>query len=138
MSLASRRCRCGFNPRRESAVVQHSTLGEFSPPVPNFLHQIFHDPVRAGFSACPKDNAKYFIFMSSVKEIESAISKLPRNDLTELESWFAEFTADAWDRQIEDDARSGRLDVFYQRLQKENGGEPDVPLNEVLDKEKLS
>jgi hypothetical protein len=76
--------------------------------------------------------------MSSVKEIESAISKLPRNDLTELESWFAEFTADAWDRQIEDDARSGRLDVFYQRLQKENEGEVDVPLNEILDKEKFS
>jgi hypothetical protein len=76
--------------------------------------------------------------MSSVQEIESAISKLPRNDLTELESWFAEFTADAWDRQIADDARSGRLDVFYQRLQKENEVEPDVPLHEVLDKEKFS
>ena len=76
--------------------------------------------------------------MSSVQEIESAIRKLPRTDLTELESWFAEFTADAWDRQIAEDARNGRLDAFYQRLQKENEGEPDVPLNEVLDQEKLS
>jgi hypothetical protein len=76
--------------------------------------------------------------MSSVKEIEGAISKLSRNDLTELESWFAEFTADAWDRQIEDDARSGRLDAFYQRLQQENKGESDIPLDEVLNQEKLS
>ncbi|MGA2028977.1 MAG: hypothetical protein ABSG87_02775 [Verrucomicrobiota bacterium] len=76
--------------------------------------------------------------MSSVEEIESAIGKLSRNDLTELESWFAEFTADAWDRQIEADAQSGRLDAFYQRLQQENKGEPDVPLDEVLNQEKLS
>jgi hypothetical protein len=76
--------------------------------------------------------------MSSVKEIASAISKLSRDDLTELESWFAEFTADAWDRQIEADAQSGRLDAFYQRLQQENAGEPDIPLDEVLNQEKLS
>ncbi|HEY3762000.1 MAG TPA: hypothetical protein VGN23_09655 [Verrucomicrobiae bacterium] len=75
--------------------------------------------------------------MSTVKEIESAISKLSRNDLTTLESWFAEFTTDAWDRQIESDAKSGRLDAFYQKLQKENLGQPDVPLNEVLNEEKL-
>ena len=76
--------------------------------------------------------------MSSVQEIESAIRKLPHDDLTKLESWFAEFTTDAWDRQIADDARNGRLDAIYQRLQKENEGKPDVPLNEVLDQEKLS
>jgi len=58
--------------------------------------------------------------MSSVKEIEMAISKLSRNDLTELEAWFAEFAADAWDHQIEQDAKSGRLDAFHQRLQQEN------------------
>ena len=70
--------------------------------------------------------------MSSVKEIESAISKLSRHDLAELESWFAEFTTDAWDRQIADDARSGKLDALHQRLEQENKGEPDVPLNEVV------
>ena len=76
--------------------------------------------------------------MSTVKEIESAISKLSRNDLSALESWFAEFTADAWDRQIEKDAQNGHLDALCARLQEENKGEPDLPLNEVLDKEKLS
>ncbi len=75
--------------------------------------------------------------MSSVTEIEMAISKLSRDDLTQLEAWFAEFSADAWDRQIEQDARGGRLDAFYQRLQQENEGEPDFLLNDILDKEKL-
>ena len=70
--------------------------------------------------------------MSSVQEIESAISKLSRHDLTELESWFAEFTADAWDRQIADDARSGKLNELYQRLEQENKGEADAPLDEVI------
>lgn len=75
--------------------------------------------------------------MSGVKERETARSKLSRNDLTELEAWFAEFTPDAWDRQLEQDAGNGRLDAFYQRLWRENEGEPDLLLNDILNKEKL-
>jgi hypothetical protein len=58
----------------------------------------------------------YFLIVSSVQEIESAISKLSRHDLTQLESWFAEFTTDAWDRQIAGDARSGKLNALYESL----------------------
>jgi hypothetical protein len=76
--------------------------------------------------------------MSTVKDIESAISRLSRSDLSELRAWFTEFDADAWDRQIEEDARSGRLDTFYQSLQQENEGQPDIPLDEVLNQEELS
>lgn len=60
------------------------------------------------------------MIMSSVQEIESAISKLSRQNLTELESWFAEFTMDAWDRQITDDARSGKLNALYESLSELN------------------
>jgi hypothetical protein len=76
--------------------------------------------------------------MSTVKEIESAISQLSRDDLSELRVWFTSFDADAWDRQIEQDAQSGRLDAFYQSLQHENAGQPDIPLDDVLNKEELS
>ncbi len=76
--------------------------------------------------------------MSTVKEIESAISRLSGNDLSELRDWFSAFDADAWDRQIEKDVHSGRLDAFYRSLQHENEGQPDISLDEVLDKEKLS
>jgi hypothetical protein len=48
--------------------------------------------------------------MKSVKEIENAISKLPREDLAALRKWFADFDAEQWDRQFEDDVASGRLD----------------------------
>jgi hypothetical protein len=76
--------------------------------------------------------------MSTVKEIETAISKLSHHELVELRAWLAEFEADAWDRQMEEDAQSGRLDAFYQRLQRENEGQPEVPLDDFLNEEELS
>ncbi len=76
--------------------------------------------------------------MSTVQDIESAIRRLSHDDLSELRAWFSQFDADAWDQQIDEDARSGKLDAFYRSLQHENEGQPDVPLNEVLDQEKLS
>jgi len=48
--------------------------------------------------------------MSTVQEIEDAISKLPPEDLAVLRAWFAEFDAAAWDRQFEQDVAAGRLD----------------------------
>jgi hypothetical protein len=50
--------------------------------------------------------------MSSVKEIESAVSKLSREDLSTFRAWFSEFDAEAWDRQFEQDAAAGRLDTL--------------------------
>ena len=70
--------------------------------------------------------------MSTVKDIESAIRALSRADIAELRAWLAEFDADAWDQEIAADAQSGRLDDFYKRLQQENDGQPDIPLDEVL------
>ena len=46
----------------------------------------------------------------SVKEIESAISRLSREDLQTFRNWFREFDAEAWDRQFESDVAAGRLD----------------------------
>jgi hypothetical protein len=51
----------------------------------------------------------------SVEEIESAISRLPANELARLAKWFEEFAADEWDRQIEADIRAGRLEAAGQR-----------------------
>jgi hypothetical protein len=50
--------------------------------------------------------------MSTILEIESAISKLSREELSAFRAWFADFDAEAWDRQFEDDAKSGRLDAL--------------------------
>lgn len=46
-----------------------------------------------------------------VHEIEKAVAGLSRPELDAFAVWFEEFLADAWDRQIEVDARAGRLDA---------------------------
>ena len=51
----------------------------------------------------------------SVEEIESVVSGLPVDELARFSKWFEEFMADAWDRQIEEDARAGRLDAALKR-----------------------
>lgn len=76
--------------------------------------------------------------MSSVAEIEQAIAKLPRGEFVALERWFDAERNRMWDRQIEEDAQSGKLRELYQRLQSENQGQSNVPLDEFLDNEKLS
>ncbi len=50
--------------------------------------------------------------MSTVIEIESAVQKLSRNDLTAFRDWFLSFDAEAWDSQFEEDVASGRLDAL--------------------------
>jgi len=46
----------------------------------------------------------------SIKEIERAITQLPEVELTELVSWLNEYHHQNWDKQIENDLESGRLD----------------------------
>jgi hypothetical protein len=50
--------------------------------------------------------------MSTVQEIQEAVSQLPREDLAAFRLWFAEFDATLWDRQFEADVTTGRLDQF--------------------------
>ena len=51
----------------------------------------------------------YLLFMT-IEEIEKAISQLPPDDLARFRAWFEEFEAARFDRRIEQDAASGRLD----------------------------
>jgi hypothetical protein len=46
----------------------------------------------------------------SLHELEHAVQTLPATDLREFSTWFDEWRADQWDRQIEQDALAGRLD----------------------------
>jgi hypothetical protein len=48
--------------------------------------------------------------MSTLHEIEQAIRDLGPQDLAALRQWFAEYDAELWDRQIEQDVAAGRLD----------------------------
>ncbi|MBI3343622.1 MAG: hypothetical protein HY028_01900 [Gammaproteobacteria bacterium] len=48
--------------------------------------------------------------MSKVESIEREIVELSSTELAAFRNWFREFDAEAWDHQIEEDARSGKLD----------------------------
>ena len=48
--------------------------------------------------------------MSTVQEIQEAVSQLPDEDLAAFRIWFAEFDALLWDKQFEADVSAGRLD----------------------------
>ena len=50
--------------------------------------------------------------MSSVPEIEAAIRQLAPNELAAFRHWFAEFDSTQWDRQVDRDVASGRLDAL--------------------------
>jgi len=51
----------------------------------------------------------------SVHELETAVARLPPADLETFARWFEDYLADEWDRRIEEDIRSGRLDEAGKR-----------------------
>jgi lysyl-tRNA synthetase class I len=48
--------------------------------------------------------------MSKVENIEREIQKLAPSELEAFRRWFREYDSDEWDRQIDEDARAGKLD----------------------------
>ena len=53
----------------------------------------------------------------SVQEIETAVSRLSGDDLSQFSQWFEEFVAEQWDRQIEADILAGRFDAAGKRAE---------------------
>jgi hypothetical protein len=47
--------------------------------------------------------------MSRVDQIECQVKDLNPEELKAFRDWFAQFDADLWDRQIEADAKNGKL-----------------------------
>ena len=50
--------------------------------------------------------------MLKVNEIKTAIQTLPERDYIQLRQWFSEEDWQKWDRQIEADSESGKLDFL--------------------------
>ena len=48
--------------------------------------------------------------MENIESIEKAVASLPPTDLAKFRRWFAEYDATAWDKQIEQDTASGKID----------------------------
>jgi len=48
--------------------------------------------------------------------------------LAAFRAWFDEFEAEAWDRQIEADARAGKLDGRIERAKRDDAAGKSTPL----------
>jgi len=71
--------------------------------------------------------------MGTVAEIEDAIQKLPPEKAWEVAKWLQEYLDARWDRQIEEDVRSGKLDKLIARARADVAAGRVRPLDEVLD-----
>ena len=50
--------------------------------------------------------------MRTVTELQQAITSLPEAECAKVMDWLHELAEDAWDREIEADAKAGRLDFL--------------------------
>ena len=55
----------------------------------------------------------------TVKDIQSAVSQLTPPQVAEFAGWFEEFQAELWDRQIERDVRSGKMDALIRQAEED-------------------
>ena len=56
---------------------------------------------------------------SNIEAIKAAIEALPETDYAALRQWFSEKDWKNWDRQIEADSKSGKLDFLIAEAKKE-------------------
>ena len=56
--------------------------------------------------------------MRKVEEVEDQVRKLSGAELAEFRKWYAEFDAQAWDRQFEADVKAGKLDAMAEAARK--------------------
>jgi hypothetical protein len=55
----------------------------------------------------------------SIPDIEAAITQLPAEQVDALMAWLEEYQPQLWDKQIEQDLETGRLDILLSEVDKE-------------------
>jgi hypothetical protein len=53
--------------------------------------------------------------MTTLEDIEMAVTELPAEQLAKFRAWFEEFEAERFDQRIERDAKAGRLDQLAEQ-----------------------
>jgi len=48
----------------------------------------------------------------TLEELENEVAKLPKKQLKKFRAWYEKFDSDEWDKQIESDSKSGKLDAL--------------------------
>jgi len=70
--------------------------------------------------------------MTTLPEIEAAIKQLPEGDVRQLSVWLQEYLDEMWDRQIEADLASGKLDKLIARAEADISASRVRSLDEVF------
>ncbi len=71
--------------------------------------------------------------MTKIEDIETAIAGLPREQFEQLAQWFDRRRETEFDRQIEADAKVGRLDGLWAEAVQEIAHGKARPLDDLLD-----
>jgi hypothetical protein len=59
----------------------------------------------------------------SIEELEKAVCSLKPEEYDSFRVWFADYDMNQWDKQIEKDSKSGRLDsMIHKALEDYNAG----------------
>ena len=66
--------------------------------------------------------------MSKIEAIEEQIKALSAEELAQLREWFLEFDWALWDRQIERDSASGKLDALAERALRDHATGKTTPI----------
>ena len=66
--------------------------------------------------------------MTTVDEISGAVKRLPKKELARFRKWFAEYDAIVWDRQLEADAKTGKLDALIREAKQDHRAGRTKPL----------
>jgi len=59
------------------------------------------------------------VSMTTVEEIEHAVTELAPSELSRLAAWMREYDAKVWDGQMEEDSASSRLDFLFEEAESE-------------------
>jgi hypothetical protein len=71
--------------------------------------------------------------MSTRLEVQSAIEQLPEREIRDLSKWLQEYLEQKWDRQIEVDFGSGKLDLLIAKAELDIANNNVRDLDEVID-----
>ena len=71
--------------------------------------------------------------MKTLSEIEQAIKELPTAEARQLAGWLNKYLDDAWDRQMQTDLSTGKLDKFIAKAESAIEANQVRDLDEVID-----
>lgn len=70
--------------------------------------------------------------MNALPEIETAIKQLPENDVRQLARWLQNYLNEKWDRKMEEDLTTGKLDALIAKAEAEIAANNVRNIDEIL------